>query len=172
MTDEEENITNRSGGTNLSGGTINIDGDVVGRDKVVGESHTSSINTSGAYVGGNVSVSGSGKFVGRDDYSTTGLTGEEIAQLFETIYQQIDARPNTSPLDKDDLKAEVKDIEAEVAKGDQANESFLERRLRNLKRMAPDILEVVVNSFANPSLGVATVIRKVMTKAQAEAGSA
>jgi hypothetical protein len=39
------------------------------------------------------------------------------------------------------LKAEVEDTEAEVAKGEQANESFLERQLRNFERIAPDILE-------------------------------
>jgi len=64
------------------------------------------------------------------------------------------------------LKAEVQDVEAEVAKGEAANVGFVERRLRNLKRMAPDILDVVVNTLGNPTLGVATAIRKVLEKAK------
>ncbi len=134
------------------------------------EKSTSKVNTGGgAYVGGNVSVGDGSKFVGRDDNSTTGLSGSEIAKLFEVVYQKIDTRPDTSPQDKDDLKAEVKDIEAEVVKGDQADETFLEHRLRNIKRMAPDILEVVVNSFANPALGLTTAVRKVMERAKSQA---
>jgi len=37
--------------------------------------------------------------------------------------------------------------------------------------MAPDILDVIVATVANPAAGVATVIRKVLDKAKA-AGSA
>jgi hypothetical protein len=188
MADEKK--SKRSGGTDVSADTVNIDGDAVGRDKndshatfdqrgqrvdkqtnVAGDYHEGdrSVNTDGgAYVGGNVSVDHGGKFVGRDDNSTTGLSGAEVAKLFETIYQKIDARPDTPPQDKEDLKAEVTDLQAEVAKGDEANETFLERRLRNIKRMAPDILEVMVSLFANPALGLATAVRKVMNKAKGE----
>ncbi len=54
----------------------------------------------------------------------------------------------STPPDKEDLKAEVQDLQTEVAKGEEANESFLERRLRNIKRMAPDILETIATTFA------------------------
>ncbi len=194
MADEKQ--SKRSGGTDVSADTVNINGDVIGRDKkeqhdshavfdqrgqrvsqqtnVAGDYHEGnrSVNTGGgAYVGGNVSVDHDSTFVGRDDNSTTGLSGDEVTQLFASIYQQIDARPNTAPQDKEDLKAEVTDLQTEVAKGDEANETFLERRLRNIKRMAPDILEVVVSSFANPALGLATAVRKVMNKAKVEVGA-
>jgi hypothetical protein len=193
MADEKK--SKRSGGTDVSADTVKIEGDVIGRDineqhdshavidqrgqrvakqtNVAGDYHEGdqSINTGGgAYVGGNVSVDHGGKFVGRDDNSTTGLSGDEVAKLFASIYQKIDARPNTPPQDKEDLKSEVTDLQAEVAKGAEANETFLERRLRNIKRMAPDILEVVVSSFANPALGLATAVRKVMNKAKTEVG--
>jgi hypothetical protein len=40
---------------------------------------TSNVNTGGgAYVGGNVSVDGGSKFVGRDDKSTAGLDAEQV----------------------------------------------------------------------------------------------
>ena len=151
----------RSGGVNI-GSNAKISGDVTGRDK------KTVVNTGGgAYVGGNVSVSGGGKFVGRDDNSTTGLSAKEVAQLFDSIYQKIDAKPDLKPSDKEDLKADVQDVQAEVAKGEEADESFLERRLRSIKRMAPDILETIAATLADPKAGLALVIRKVMAKAQA-----
>lgn len=189
MSDDKNSTT--SGGVNLSSGQTDIDGDVMGRDKieqhdshavfdqggqrveqqtnVAGDYHEGdrSVNTGGgAYIGGNVSVDHGGKFVGRDDNSVNIQTGTDLAAVFESIYRQIEQRAATPPEDKADLKAEVQDVEAEVAKGEAANVGFVERRLRNLKRMAPDILDVVVNTLGNPTLGVATAIRKVLEKAK------
>jgi hypothetical protein len=122
----------------------------------------------GAYTGGDVNTGG-GKFVGRDDYATTGASAAEMAQAFETIYAAIQARPNTSPTDKADLKAEVKEVQAQVAQGEAADQNHLARRLRNIRRMAPDILDVMVDTLASPAQGIATAIRKVMLKAKEEA---
>lgn len=121
----------------------------------------------GAYIGGSVSVGNNSKFVGRDDNSTTGASAEQIAQAFQAIHSQIDEKPNLKPQDKQDLHADVHDVQAEVAKGDQADVSFIERRLRNIQRMAPDILDVIVTTFADPALGLAKVVQKVMAKAKA-----
>jgi hypothetical protein len=162
-----DGISSRSGGVDLSSGQTDIGGDVAGRDKVVSDSHT--INTGGgAYFGGSVKVDHGSKLVGRDDNSVNIQADADLAKVFESIYRQIEQRPATPAEDKADLKAEVEDVEAEVAKGDEASVGFLERRLRNLKRMAPDILEVVVDSLGKPSLGVAMTIRKVLAKAKAE----
>ena len=126
------------------------------------------INTGGgAYVGGSVKTNG-GKFVGRDDYSTSGASATEMAQAFTAIYAAIEARPNTGIADKADLKAEVQEVQTEAVKGDAANEDFLARHMRNIRRMAPDILEVMVDTLAGPTRGVATIIRKVMLKARSE----
>jgi hypothetical protein len=124
----------------------------------------------GAYVGGSVNTSG-GKFVGRDDFSTTGASANELAQAFEKIYAAIEARPNTSARDKADLKAELKEAQTEAAKGEQASEDFLSRRLRNIQRMAPDILDVMTSTLASPALGAAAIIRKVAAKAKEQAGA-
>ena len=64
-------------------------------------------------------------------------------------------------------EAEVEEAEETEEAGEEADESFLERRLRNIKRMAPDILEVIATTFADPALGVSKVIQKVMAKAKA-----
>jgi CHAT domain-containing protein len=166
-----EESSNRSGGVNI-GGNAKIKGDVVGRDKNVKVDKTVVNTGGGAYVGGDVNVSGGGKFVGRDDNSQTGLSAEDVAKLFGSIYQQIDAKPNLPSRDKEDLKADVKDVEietAKVAQGQKPDESFLERRLRSIKRMAPDILDVIASTFASPTLGAATVIRKVIDRVKQEA---
>ena len=117
----------------------------------------------GAYIGGSVDTGG-GKFVGRDDYSTTGASAEEVAKAFEKIYAAIEARPNTSAQDKADLKAEMKEAQAEAAKGEQASEDFLSRRLRNIERMAPDILDVAESALAGPAAAFAMVLQKVIKK--------
>jgi hypothetical protein len=136
------------------GGQTEVQGDVFTGGKRI-------IKTGGgAYVEGNVDTGG-GDFVGRDQVNTAGLSAEEVAALFERMYATIEARPNTSPEDKADLKAEVQEIEVEVKKGDEADETFLARRLRNLKRMAPDILDVVVATLANPAAGFSAVVNKV-----------
>jgi hypothetical protein len=120
----------------------------------------------GAYVGGSVDTGG-GKFVGRDDFSTTGASANELAQAFEKIYAAIEARPNTSARDKADLKAEVQDAQAEAAKGEQASEDFLSRRLRNIQRMAPDILDVAESALAGPAAALGTALQKVVKKIRA-----
>jgi len=124
----------------------------------------------GAYVGGSVNTGG-GKFVGRDDFSTTGASADELARAFDKIYAAIQARPNTSAQDKADLKAELKEAQAEAAKGEQADGDALSRHLRHIQRMAPDILDVVTSTLASPALGVAAIIRKVAAKAKEQAGA-
>jgi hypothetical protein len=188
MSDE---TSNRSGGVDLSSGQTDIGGDVTGRDKIEQrESHTvfdqrgqhvdkqtnvagdyhegdQSVDTGGgAYIGGNVSVDHGSKFVGRDDYSTTGLSGDEIAGLFETIYARIEVRQADPDAPRADIKETVEVIEAQVKQGDNADQKMLGVSLKSLKRMAPDIWEVVVATFANPALGIATVISKIMQQAK------
>ena len=129
------------------------------------------INTGGgAYIEGGVNTGG-GDFVGRDQYNTMGLNSVDVARLFAIFYAAVEARANTSPSDKSDLKAELKEVEKEVAKGDDANETFLSRRLRNVGRMAPDILEVVLTTLAKPASGLALMVRKLAEKMKTEAGN-
>ena len=129
-----------------------------------------SINTNGgSYVGGNVNTGG-GKFVGRDDYSQSGLDSDEIKILFETLYTKVDQQPGLSSDEKTDLKAEIEELRAELAKKEQANESFLMRHLRNIARMAPDILEVTLATITNPAAGFGLMAKKVAEKAKTSAG--
>jgi hypothetical protein len=159
-----DQFSKKSGGVNLGGaGQVTIGGNVVGEDFSIS-------STGGDVVQGNkIIVSSGSKYVGGDDNSVTGWSAKDVENFFAKVTQKIDAKPELAPTDKEDLKAEVQDLQTEVAKGEEANESFLERRLRNIKRMAPDILETIATTLADPKAGLAMVIRKVMIKAKAGA---
>ena len=90
-----------------------------------------------------------------------------IQQKFEPIYEAIKSSSHEA-IEKQDLIAEVDEIKDEVAKGEQANESFLSRRLRNLKKMAPDIAEVALATLANPVAGLGMIVQKVAKKIKDE----
>jgi CHAT domain-containing protein len=132
------------------------------------EKQSTGINTGGgAYIGGSVTLGSGSKFVGRDDHSTTGLSGDEVSKLFASIYHQIDMRPDDPKVPRADIKEAVEVIEAQVKQGENADEKTLGLRLKSLKLMAKDILDVVVATFTDPRLGIATVLRKVLEKAKA-----
>ena len=62
------------------------------------------------------------------------------------------------------MKVAVEEIAAEDQKGEDADESFIARRLRNIQRIAPDILDVVMATIANPAAGFGMVAKKVAEK--------
>ena len=139
------------------------------------------VNTGGgAYVGGSVTVE-RGDFVGRDNINISGdgnvignnsrstvfkqsADPEALARAFGQIYAAVAAHPATSPADKADMKAELEEVEQELAKGEAADEDFLTRHLRNVGRMAPDILEVALATIASPVAGLGLVAKKVADK--------
>jgi hypothetical protein len=140
-----------------SGGDVNTGGgDFVGRDKHV---HGNETNIK---IGGN--VSGSNIVVGNNNVVTHKISTNNI---FALVYDAIERSPRSAQ-DKDDLKAEVQEIEEKVATGSSVNESWLSRRLRNLKTVAPDIAEVVLSALAGPGAVVATVVKKVAEHVKAE----
>lgn len=129
----------------------------------------SNINTGGgAYIGGGVHIGNGVQFAGRDQtISASNTIG--IEQIFQNLYHQVDAKADLTTTDKNDIKAELRDVETELTKGSQANEDMVYRHLRNIERMAPDILDVVLTTFANPLLGLGMVAKKIAEKMKAEA---
>lgn len=100
--------------------------------------------------------------------STGNVTITEIhhqEQLFSNIYHTIEARPETSDAEKEELKAEVKEVE-EAVKKPKVDENFVSRRLRNIGRMAPDILEVILVTITSPAAGLGMVGKKIAEKAK------
>ena len=140
-----------------------------------GQPTTTVIRTEGAYIGGSVTVQG-GDFVGRDQVKTIttyqGADPAAIARAFAEFYAQVSEHEALSPEDRADVRAELQEVEEELQKGEAADEGFIRRRLRNVQRMAPDILEVVLTTFANPVLGLGMVAKKIAAKMKAEADPA
>ena len=84
---------------------------------------------------------------------------------FAEVYQRIDAHTKISPGKKADLKAEVAEVEAAVKKP-QVDENTVARHLRNIGRMAPDIMEVALAAILNPAAGLGLVAGKIAAKAK------
>lgn len=127
---------------------------------------------------GNISkVDGSVNIAGGNittHHTTIDLNMKELEQLFDQLYTTIEANKKVSSAKKEDLKAEVEEIQATVTEAAQKNEkvdeSFLSRRFRNIARMAPDVLDVVVATLANPLAGLGVAVKKIAEKAREETG--
>jgi len=125
---------------------------------------------------GNVSnVNGTVNIAGGDlDFhsNSSGLSAVEIKQLFDDIYSTINSNTKTSSSDKQDLKSELEEIQSKVEeasqKGQNLEEGFLSRRFRNIARMAPDLLDVVVATLGNPLAGLGVAVKKIAEKAKEE----
>lgn len=130
-------------------------GDYIGRDQKISAGNGSVV------IGGN--VTGSTIVTGNQNVVTT------ETNFFLPIYQAIEEKKDLKPDAKADLKAEVQEVEAEVKKGEKADEAFLARRLRNIRRIAPDILDVVTATLTNPAAGFSLIARKVAEKAKTSA---
>ncbi len=150
---------------------------------------STTVNTGGgAYVGGSVAVT-NGDFVGRDKRTTT-ITGDgnvvgdhssstvikqqgadaaAIARAFADFYSAVQQQPDLPPRDKADVQAELEEVETELQKGEEANAGFIRRRLRHVQRMAPDIYDVVLATFANPIAGLGLIAKKIAEKMKADA---
>ncbi len=84
------------------------------------------------------------------------------------IYQKIESRPPDPLVEKEEITDQVKRIENEVAAGEKAEPAKVERWLRNLAAMAPDILDVTVAAITNPAAGIYLAIRKIAQKVKEE----
>lgn len=138
--------------------------------------HSTTSNKSTRVQVGNISdISGTINIAGGNittQHTSTGLSAAEIKQLFEGMYAEIEAHPKASTADKADIKAEVKEIQTTltvaVQKNEKVDEGFLSRRFRNIARMAPDILDVLVKTLASPALGIEELVKKIAKKAKEE----
>ncbi|GAB4530970.1 MAG: hypothetical protein Fur0018_18560 [Anaerolineales bacterium] len=120
------------------------------------------VGSRGVYIGGNATnntiITGDGNVVGSD-----------LRPVFEPVYRAI-AQSDRPKQDKEDLKAEVQEVEQAV-KQPEVDEPWLARRLRNLQRMAPDIAGVLLAGLKGPQAVVSEAVKKIAAKAQEESGA-
>ena len=141
-------------------GVLHITGDLVGRDK------TSKRIGDDIRVG---DISGTGVAVGAGARATVtgGASASDLAMLFAAAYRQIAQRPEDPNVDKDELRDAVQHLEKETAKGEEANENRLERWVKHLAGMAPDILDVMGAALGGPLSAAGMILKKVIERASA-----
>jgi hypothetical protein len=141
------------GGSNT--GTINagtqIGGDLVHGDKVLGDRIGQQVHTGGGnYFGGNVATGG-GHFAGRDQTISSAVTARELEALFAPLLAVLaQAAP---PARQAEAAQQVQELKAEVARGQQADDSRIGRLIDGLAAMAPAAVASVLSTFATPILG-------------------
>ena len=114
-------------------------------------------------------VNNRGTIKGRSDIHQKGLNADEATRLFGDLFITIERHSRLSIEDKADLRTELEELRKELGKKEKANESFLLRRLRNIKRMAPDILEVTLAIITNRVVGFGVIAKKVAEKIKSTA---
>ena len=98
------------------------------------------------------------------------MSADDVANLFKQIFSRIERDPNLSPTEKADVRQDVEEVREELSTKEQPNESFILRHLRNIGRMAPDILDVVLATITSPAAGFGMAAKKIAEKAKASAG--
>ncbi len=93
-----------------------------------------------------------------------------IAPLFKQIYKKVEDSATLDPQEKKDVKDELQEIQ-KVLEQPNPDDTFLARRFRTLKRMAPEITEIAFETLKNPLGGVAEVIKRIAKKAAEEASA-
>lgn len=120
-------------------------------------------------ISGNVTTKGGDVAVNitkRDVYQANKLNLSSVDKLFQPIYKNLDKPGNYSRQKREKLKQYVTEIEKEASKGKQkADKGFIETRLRNIAKMAPDILEITLGAIANPMIGLGMLAKKIANKA-------
>lgn len=117
-------------------------------------------------IGGN--VQGSNIVVGNHNVVSSQKTN--LAPSFTHIFRFIEAHPKLQSSEKQDAKEALREIQTELEKP-KPDEGFLARRFRSLQRIAPDIVEVAMETLKNPLSGMAEVVKKVARKMADEAGA-
>jgi hypothetical protein len=98
----------------------------------------------------------------------SGVGAKELAELFSPIYQKIEARPPDPMVEKEEIADRVKRIEKEVNTGENAQPTKVERWLKDLAAMAPDILDVTLGALTSPIAGISIAIQKIAQKIRQE----
>jgi DNA topoisomerase VI subunit B len=118
----------------------------------------------GINIKGNATIKNS-RMAGRDIVENKTVN---VNISFAPVYHALKESETITPEVKKAVEENIKQIEREVGKGNKAKGSFIQERLENIQKMAPDIAEVVVATLQNPAAGIGLAVKKVITKYQAE----
>lgn len=112
----------------------------------------SNSQSGGVNFSGSGSVHIGGDVVGRDKITTvtTGLSGEQLNQLFAPLMNALRAAP---PEKQNEAIQKVEELKKEVAKGKEANDRVMAKIVDGLAALVPSAVGTVVGMFATPILG-------------------
>ncbi len=122
------------------------------------------ITQGGINITGNVTIKNS-KVAGRDNVEKNVVN---VNVSFAPVYHALKENATIASETKKAVEESVKQIEQEVKKGDKAKPSFVQERLQNIQKMAPDIGEIVMATLLNPAGGISLAVKKVVNKIQTE----
>jgi hypothetical protein len=88
--------------------------------------------------------------------------------LFDPIYHDIELRLEDARVDKPELLGTIRRIEAEVLRGHEGNPDKVERWLRLLQEVAPDLLKPVTDVLLKPDAEAPDAIRQLAQRYMAE----
>lgn len=122
------------------------------------------VTQGGININGNVTIKNS-RIAGRDNVDKKVVN---VNVSFAPVYHALKESATIAPETKKAVEESVKQLEQEVKKGDKAKASFVQERLENIQRMAPDIAEVIISTLQNPAVGIGLAVKKVINKIQVE----
>jgi hypothetical protein len=135
-----------TGGGAFFGGNVHAGGDVTGRDRVV----------HGDQVGGDQitagDISGTGIAIGRGAQASVqqGLSAADLDRLFAPLMSAVASAP---PDKQVQAVQAANDLKAEVAKGDEADDSRMAALIDDLVKLVPGAVSAVISMFATPVVG-------------------
>lgn len=143
-----------TGGAPYFGGNVTVGRDLIGRDQVVHGDQVGGDQITMGDVTNSQVAAGRGARV----EASQGMGGAELAAIFQAVLDRVAERPPDPDVDREEIHDTVGKVRDEVAKGDEANVAKVERWLRQLMDLAPDVAEVALKGLANPVAGVAAAI--------------
>jgi hypothetical protein len=119
---------------------------------------------------GDISIVGDGNVIGDSSSSNVVKGDDALAKIFADLMKRTEQLPAEDQIIVRPIIEQARNQAEKLQQGNESLETqgFLEQRLRNLAAMAPDIGAVAITALANPSLGIALVIKKIAEKVQEE----
>lgn len=109
-------------------------------------------------------VSNGNQFIAGRVHNTQNILDKEIQEKLDAVLEKINANPAFEKDARAELQEETRKLFKELDKKDQAEESVLKKRFENIRRMAPDILDVIIASISGPASGFGMVAKKIAEK--------
>ena len=119
----------------------------------------------GENVIGNINASGRAQL--KIDQKVIHQATPEMDRLFKRVHKELETQPAQAAPNAEKVQEQVKKIEKEAAKGEEADLTRLESWLVKLSRIAPDILDIMLASLGGPVTGFTAVFKKIADRAKA-----